>query len=205
MAIINQATKELQLKVVYYGPAKCGKTTNLEQVHANVQVANPEAKGKMVSLATSSDRTLFFDFMPLEAVAIKGFKTKFQLYTVPGQVIYNTTRQLVLRGVDGIVFVADSQYDKMAENVESFQNLIDNLKALKINLDEIPYVLQYNKRDLPTAAPVEYMEFLLNNREVQVPSFVGTASKCEGVFEALNMITRLLLHKYINDAGRKTA
>jgi signal recognition particle receptor subunit beta len=205
MAIINQATKELQLKVVYYGPAKCGKTTNLEQVHANVQVANPEAKGKMVSLATSSDRTLFFDFMPLEAVAIKGFKTKFQLYTVPGQVIYNTTRQLVLRGVDGIVFVADSQYDKMAENVESFQNLIDNLKGLKMNLDEIPYVLQYNKRDLPNVAPVEYMEFLLNNREVQVPSFVGTASKCEGVFEALNMITRLLLHKYINEGGRKTA
>src|ERR1700677_3821334 len=196
MAIINQATKELQVKIVYYGPGKGGKTTNLEQVHANVQ--NVQEKGKLVSLATSSDRTLFFDFLPIEAMAIKGFKTKFQLYTVPGQVIYNTTRQLVLRGVDGIVFVADSQYDKMPENVESFQNLADNLASLKLNLDEIPYVLQYNKRDLPNAAPTEYMEYLLNNREVQVPSFSATAHKCEGVFETLNMITRLLLHKFIN-------
>ncbi len=201
MAIINQATKELQVKVVYYGPGRGGKTTNLEQVHANVQ--NVSEKGKLVSLATSSDRTLFFDFLPIEAVAIKGFKTKFQLYTVPGQVIYNTTRQLVLRGVDGIVFVADSQYDKMAENVESFQNLQDNLKSLKINFAEVPYVLQYNKRDLPNVAPVEYMEFLLNNREVQVPSFPSCASRCEGVFEALNMITRLLLNKYINEGARK--
>ena len=205
MAIINQATKELQVKIVYYGPAKCGKTTNLEQVHANVQVANPDAKGKMVSLATSSDRTLFFDFFPLEAMAIKGFKTKFQLYTVPGQVIYNTTRQLVLRGVDGIVFVADSQYDKMAENVESFQTLIDNVKSQKLNLDDIPYVLQYNKRDMPNVAPPEYMDYLLNNREVQVPSFVATAPRCEGVFETLNMITRMLLHKFINEGGRRSA
>jgi signal recognition particle receptor subunit beta len=131
-------------------------------------------------------------------MAIKGFKTKFQLYTVPGQVIYNTTRQLVLRGVDGIVFVADSQYSKMAENVESFANLEENLKALKLNLPDIPYVLQYNKRDLPDIAPVEYLEFLLNNGEVQVPSFTSSAHKCEGVFETLNMITRMLLHKFIN-------
>jgi mutual gliding-motility protein MglA len=203
MAIINQATKELQVKIVYYGPAKCGKTTNLEQVHGNVKVATPEHKGKMVSLATSSDRTLFFDFLPIEAMAIKGFKTKFQLYTVPGQVIYNTTRQLVLRGVDGIVFVADSQYEKMSENVESFQNLMDNLKSLKLNINDIPYVLQYNKRDLPNAAPVEYMDFLLNNREVQVPAFAASAAKTEGVFETLNMITRLLLNKFINESGRK--
>jgi signal recognition particle receptor subunit beta len=195
MAIINQATKELQIKIVYYGPALCGKTTNLVQVHANVQTANPEGKGKLVSLATSSDRTLFFDFLPIEAMAIKGFKTKFQLYTVPGQVIYNTTRQLVLRGVDGIVFVADSQYDKMAENVES----LANLEA------DIPYVLQYNKRDIPDVAPIEYMEYLLNNRDVQVPSFSACAHKCEGVFETLNMITRLLLNKFINEAGRKSA
>jgi mutual gliding-motility protein MglA len=201
MAIINQATKELQVKIVYYGPGKGGKTTNLEQVHGNVQ--NVQEKGKLVSLATSSDRTLFFDFLPIEAVAIKGYKTKFQLYTVPGQVIYNTTRQLVLRGVDGIVFVADSQYDKMAENVESFQNLEDNLKTLKLNFETIPYVLQYNKRDLPNVAPVEYMEFLLNNREVQVPSFATVASRCQGVFESLNMITRLLLHKFINEGARK--
>lgn len=203
MAIINQATKELQVKIVYYGPAKCGKTTNLEQVHANVQVPNSESKGKMVSLATSSDRTLFFDFFPLEAMSIKGFKTKFQLYTVPGQVIYNTTRQLVLRGVDGIVFVADSSYEKMQENVESFANLEDNLKSLKLRLDDIPYVLQYNKRDVANPAPVDYMEFLLNNRDVQVPSFTAVAAKSDGVFETLNMIVRLLLNKFINESGRK--
>lgn len=203
MAILNQATKELQLKIVYYGPAKCGKTTNLEQIHANIQVSKPDNKGKMVSLATSSDRTLFFDFFPLEAMTIKGYKTKFQLYTVPGQVIYNTTRQLVLRGVDGIVFVADSQYDKMAENIESFQNLIDNLKTLKLNLDNIPYVLQYNKRDLPDIAPIEYMEYILNDKEVRVPAFASIATKCDGVFETLNAISKLLLHKYINEMSRK--
>src|SRR5688572_29672727 len=205
MAIINQATKELQVKIVYYGPALCGKTTNLVQVHANVQTASPENKGKMVSLATSSDRTLFFDFLPMEAMAIRGFKTKFQLYTVPGQVIYNTTRQLVLRGVDGIVFVADSQYEKMAESVESFTNLEENLRALKLNLADIPCVLQYNKRDLPNSAPLDYLEFLLNNREVMVPAFEACASRCEGVFESLNMITRLLLHKFIAEGSRKAA
>jgi mutual gliding-motility protein MglA len=203
MAIINQATKELQVKIVYYGPALCGKTTNLVKVHENVQTA--QEKGKLVSLATSSDRTLFFDFLPIEAMSIKGFKTKFQLYTVPGQVIYNTTRQLVLRGVDGIVFVADSQYDKMSENVESFANLEENLKSQKLNLAEIPYVLQYNKRDLPNIAPVEYMEYLLNNKEVQAPSFEASAHQCEGVFETLNMITRMLLHKFINESGRRPA
>jgi signal recognition particle receptor subunit beta len=203
MAIINQATKELQVKVVYYGPGKGGKTTNLEQVHANVQ--NVQSKGRLVSLATSSDRTLYFDFLPIEAAAIKGFKTKFQLYTVPGQVIYNTTRQLVLRGVDGIIFVADSQYEKMAENVESFSNLEENLKSLRLNFAEIPYVLQYNKRDLPNVAPIEYMEFLLNNREVQVPSFPAVAARCEGVFEALNMITRLLFNKFVNESAQKPA
>jgi len=201
MAIINQATKELQVKIVYYGPALGGKTTNLVQVHDHVQTAEGQ-KGKLVSLATSSDRTLFFDFLPIEAVAIRGFKTKFQLYTVPGQVIYNTTRQLVLRGVDGIVFVADSQYEKMEENVKSFQNLEENLRTLDLDLNDIPFVLQYNKRDLPNAAPVEYMEFLLNNRDVQVPSFEASAHKCNGVFETLNMITRMLLHKFINEGNR---
>lgn len=203
MAIINQATKELQVKIVYYGPAKSGKTTNLEQVHANVQVPDSASKGKMTSLATSSDRTLFFDFFPLEAVAIRGFKTKFALFTVPGQVIYNATRQIVLRGVDGIVFVADSQYDKMEENVETFRHLEENLKSLNLNLDDIPYVMQYNKRDIPDVAPVEYMDYVLNNREVQVPSFEASAANAEGVFETLNMITRLLLHKFLSDKGRK--
>lgn len=205
MAIINQASKELQVKVVYYGPALCGKTTNLVQVHQNVQTAAPEEKGKLVSLATSSDRTLYFDFLPIEAMTIKGFKTKFQLYTVPGQVIYNTTRQLVLRGVDGIVFVADSQYSKMQENVESFNNLIDNLASLRLDLDDIPYVLQFNKRDMSDVAPVDYMEYLLNNREVQVPSFTACAQNCEGVFETLNMITRMLLHKFVNQGACQPA
>jgi len=204
MAIINQATRELQVKIVYYGPALGGKTTNLVQVHDHVQTANGQ-KGKLVSLATSSDRTLFFDFLPIEAMAIKGFKTKFQLYTVPGQVIYNTTRQLVLRGVDGIVFVADSQYEKMEENVKSFSNLEENLRTLNMDLGDIPYVVQYNKRDLPNVAPVEYMDFLLNNRQTQVPSFTACAHKCDGVFETLNMITRLLLHKFINESNRKAA
>ena len=136
-------------------------------------------------------------------MAIKGFKTKFQLYTVPGQVIYNTTRQLVLRGVDGIIFVADSQLDKMQENVESFTNLEENLKSAKLNIDEIPYVLQYNKRDLPNVAPVDYMEYLLNNREVRVPAFEASAAKVEGVFETLNAITKLLLNKFINENTRK--
>ncbi len=197
MAIINQATKELQVKIVYYGPAKSGKTTNLESIFGSVQTATPESKSKIVSLATSSDRTLFFDFFPLEAVTIKGYKTKFQLYTVPGQVIYNTTRQLVLRGVDGLVFVADSTYEKMEENVESLKNMEDNLKTLKLNLADIPYVLQYNKRDADNPAPTEYMDFLLNNRDVQVPSFPATAPKCEGVFETLNAITGLLLNKFL--------
>ncbi len=223
MAIINQATKELQVKIVYYGPAMCGKTTNLVQVHDHVQTA-AGSKGKLVSLATSSDRTLFFDFLPIEAMSIKGFKTKFQLYTVPGQVIYNTTRQLVLRGVDGIVFVADSQYEKMTENVESLQNLADNLKALKLNLDDIPYVLQYNKRDLPNAAPVKDLQAALNpgwavtdparQKAIPDPVFAGdflvqqlpdgegverapaheaVAVTGDGVFETLKAVSKLVL------------
>ncbi len=206
MALINQASKELHVKIVYYGPAKSGKTTNLEQIHSNIETSRPEAKGKLVSLSTSADRTLFFDFYPLEATMVRGFTTKFQLFTVPGQVIYNTTRQLVLRGVDGIVFVADSQYDKMEENVESFRNMEENLKSLNLDLNQIPYVVQYNKRDLENPAPVEFMEFLLNNREIQVPSFTAAATKTEGVFESLNAITRLLLQKYIrNDQPTPTA
>jgi len=204
MALINQATKEIQLKIVYYGPPQGGKTTNLEKVHAEVDAA-PDAKGKLTSLATNSDRTLFFDFLPLETTVIRGFKTKFQLFTVPGQVIYNTTRQLVLRGVDGLVFVADSQYEKMEENVQTFANMIQNLETLNQSLDNIPYVLQYNKRDLPNVAPVDYLEFLLNNRDTQVPSFASSAVKGEGIFETLNMITRMLLHKLLAESGRKAA
>jgi len=150
MSIINYASREIQFKIVYYGPALCGKTTNLGYIHQRI---NPQNRGDLVSLATASDRTLFFDFLPLNALVIKGFVTKFQLYTVPGQVIYNATRQLVLRSVDGMVFVADSQWEKMEENVESFKNLEDNLAKQNTSLDDVPYVLQYNKRDLPPSTP----------------------------------------------------
>src|SRR5688572_15855461 len=161
MSIINYASREIQFKIVYYGPALCGKTTNLGYIHKRI---NPENRGDLVSLATAADRTLFFDFLPLNAVVIKGFKTKFQLYTVPGQVIYNATRQLVLRSVDGVVFVADSQWDKMEENVDSFKNLQENLSRQGTTLDQVPYVLQYNKRDMPGVAPTHYLEYVLNNR-----------------------------------------
>jgi len=196
MSIINYANKEVQFKIVYYGPALCGKTTNLAYIHSQVDDTN---KGELVSLATAADRTLFFDFLPLNAVVIKGFKTKFQLYTVPGQVIYNATRQLVLRSVDGVVFVADSQWDKMEENVESFRNLQDNLARQGASLDNIPCVLQYNKRDMPNPAPIHYMEFLINNRKIRVPSFQAVATSGEGVFATLNAISRLLLQKFARE------
>ncbi len=202
MSIINYVNKEIQFKIVYYGPALCGKTTNLTYIHSQVAEAH---KGELVSLATAADRTLFFDFLPLNAVVVKGFKTKFQLYTVPGQVIYNATRQLVLRSVDGVVFVADSQWDKMEENIESFKNLEENLVRQGTSFDQIPYVLQYNKRDLSNPAPVHYLDYILNNRSVRVPSFVGIATSGQGVFATLNAISRLLLQKFAreNEAAAK--
>jgi signal recognition particle receptor subunit beta len=204
MPIIVHATKEIQIKVVYYGPAKSGKTTNLEQVHAQVQPPPGEEKSKLVNLATGSDRTLFFDFLPIQAPTIAGYKTKVQLYTVPGQVIYAITRQLVLRGVDGIVFVADSQYDLMPENLESFADLESNLQTLKLNLANIPYVLQYNKQDLPNAAPREYLDYVLNDREVRVPSFTATAAQGVGVFDTLNAIARILIQKFLFEMEKKS-
>ncbi|MCC7519183.1 MAG: GTPase domain-containing protein [Verrucomicrobiae bacterium] len=197
MSIINYGSKEIQFKIVYYGPALCGKTSNLMYIHSQVA---PENKGEMVSLATAADRTLFFDFLPLNAIAIKGFRTKFQLYTVPGQVIYNTTRQLVLRSVDGIVFVADSQWEKMEENIESFRNLEENLLKQNISLDDIPYVLQHNKRDLPNVAPVNYLEYVLNNRSTRVQSFEASAATGQNVFATLNAISRLLLFKFTKES-----
>jgi signal recognition particle receptor subunit beta len=202
MAIINYANKEVQFKIVYYGCALCGKTTNLAYIHHQVNDIN---KGELVSLATAADRTLFFDFLPLNAVIIKGFKTKFQLYTVPGQVIYNATRQLVLRSVDGLVFVADSQWDKIEENVESFKNLQENLARQGANLDSIPYVVQYNKRDMPNPAPVHYLEYILNNRRVRVPSFQAVATTGQGVFATLNAVSRLLLQKFARENDQAAA
>lgn len=202
MAFVNYASREIQLKVVYYGPGLCGKTTNLEVIHKMIR---PDSKGDLTSLATTQDRTLFFDFMPLVAHAIRGFKTRFQMYTVPGQVMYNMTRRLVLRGADGIVFVADSQWDKMPENVESFKNLEENLQLQGDDIDTIPYVLQYNKRDLDAIAPVRYLEFLMNNRDVQHPSFSSVATDGTGVFETLNMIARLVLHRFVEERTGKAA
>ena len=193
MSIINYASREIQFKIVYYGQALCGKTTNLGYIHERISPAN---RGDLVSLATAADRTLFFDFLPLNAVVIKGFVTKFQLYTVPGQVIYNATRQLVLRSVDGVVFVADSQWEKMEENVESFKNLEENLAKQNMSLDEVPYVLQYNKRDLPNIAPVNYLEYVLNNRKKRVQTFEVISSTGQNVFATLNAVSQVLLHKF---------
>jgi len=197
MAFVNHETREIQLKIVYYGCALCGKTTNLEYIHRKI---NPDHKGDLTSLDTVKDRTLFFDFMPLVADVIQGFTTRFQMYTVPGQVMYNTTRAIVLRGVDGVVFVADSQWSEMAANVESMKNLEENLGLQGKALDDLPYVLQYNKRDLPGIAPNHYLEFLLNNRGKRRPSFGSVATSGEGVFESLNMIARLVLHRFVRDA-----
>jgi mutual gliding-motility protein MglA len=193
MPIINYASKEIQFKVVYYGAALGGKTTNLQYIHSRI---SPSYRGDLISLATAADRTLFFDFLPVNSIVLQGFKTKFQLYTVPGQVIYNTTRQLVLRSVDGVVFVADSHWDKMQENVESFRNLEENLGRQHLKLDELPYALQYNKRDLSDVAPVNYLEFLLNNRRRRVRSFEAVANTGFNVFAALDAVTQLLLHKF---------
>jgi mutual gliding-motility protein MglA len=193
MPTINYASKEIQFKIVYYGPALSGKTTNLVYIHSRIA---PAHRGDLISLATAADRTLFFDFLPLSALTLQGFRTKFQLYTVPGQVIYNSTRQLVLRSVDGVILVADSQWDKMEENVLSFRNLEQNLQKQNLALEHVPIVLQYNKRDLPSIAPANYLEYLLNNRKKRLQSFECVASTGRNVFSALDAVTQLLLHKF---------
>jgi signal recognition particle receptor subunit beta len=193
MPTINYASKEIQFKIVYYGPALGGKTTNLVYIHSRI---SPAHRGDLVSLATAADRTLFFDFLPLTALTLQGFKTKFQLYTVPGQVIYDSTRQLVLRSVDGVVFVADSQWDKMEENVVSFRNLEQNLQKQKLSIEQVPFVLQFNKRDLPNVAPTNYLEYLLNNRKRRVQSFECVARTGVNVFSTLDAVTQRLLHKF---------
>src|SRR4026209_2484649 len=159
MTFINYASREINCKIVYYGPGLCGKTTNLQWIYDKV---NPKSKGKLVSLATETERTLFFDFLPLELGTIRGFKTRFHLYTVPGQVFYDASRKLILKGADGVVFVADSQIERMEANIESLDNLRLNLTEQGYNLDKLPYVIQYNKRDLPNVAPVDELRQLLN-------------------------------------------
>lgn len=202
MSIINHAEKVVNFKVVYYGPGVAGKTANLQYVHKSLPHAN---KGNMVSLATGDDRTIFFDFLPISALSVRGFETRFQLYTVPGQVHYNMTRRLVLRGVDAIVFVADSQFDRLPENVESLKNLDENLREYQSSLDEIPYVLQYNKRDLPNVAPIDYLEYLLNRGARRVPFFEAVAVDGKGVFDTLNTVSRMVLASEFGDGGKGAA
>ncbi len=188
MSFINYASREINCKIVYYGPGLCGKTTNLQFVY---QKTATEAKGKMISLATETERTLFFDFLPLALGEIRGFKTRFHLYTVPGQVFYDASRKLILKGVDGVVFVADSQEERMEANIESVENLRFNLQEQGYDLDKIPYVMQYNKRDLPNVVPVEELRRELN--PTGVPDFEACAATGEGVFETLKAIAKLIL------------
>jgi mutual gliding-motility protein MglA len=188
MSFINYSSREINCKIVYYGPGLCGKTTNLQWIYSKT---NPELKGKMISLATETERTLFFDFLPLALGEIRGFKTRFHLYTVPGQVFYDASRKLILKGVDGVVFVADSQIERMEANVESLENLRLNLAEQGHNMDETPCVIQYNKRDLPNAAPLDEMKKLLNSGGL--PDFEACATDGKGVFETLKAVARSVL------------
>ncbi len=220
MSMINYASREINCKLVYYGPGLGGKTTNLEHVYNKIA---PTARGKMISLATETERTLFFDFLPVDLGTIRGFKVKFHLYTVPGQVYYNASRKLILKGVDGVVFVADSQIERMEANIEAMQNLYDNMSQHGYDLTQIPFVIQYNKRDLPNAAPIGELQAALNpgwpvedpqkqrvtadpfrSGEVLVteqdgqwieraPYFEAVAMTGEGVFDTLKAVSKLVV------------
>ena len=196
MSFINYSSREINCKIVYYGPGLCGKTTNLQYIYTKT---NPDAKGKMISLATETERTLFFDFLPLALGEIRGFKTRFHLSTVPGQVFYDASRKLILKGVDGVVFVADSQIARTEANLESLENLRTNLAEQNYSLDKLPYVIQYNKRDMPSVAPVEELRLLLN--PAGVPDFEGVASTGIGVFETLKAVAKLVLTEVKRQAG----
>jgi len=188
VSFINYSSREINVKIVYYGPGLCGKTTNLQFIYRRT---NPDQKGKLISLATETERTLFFDFLPLALGEIKGFKIRFHLYTVPGQVFYAASRKLILKGVDGIVFVADSQLERMESNMESIDDLRINLAEQGYELDKLPFTIQYNKRDLPNIVPVEDMDRVLNPRDVQW--FEGVAVTGKGVFETLKAVARQVL------------
>jgi signal recognition particle receptor subunit beta len=188
MSFINLMAREINCKIVYYGPGLCGKTTNLQYIYERT---NPDAKGKMISLATETDRTLFFDFLPLALGEIRGFKTRFYLYTVPGQVFYDASRKLILKGVDGVVFCADSQIARMEANQESLENLRTNLGEQGYNLDKLPFVMQYNKRDMPDIATIEELREALN--PTMVPEFESCARTGVGVFDTLKAVAKLVL------------
>lgn len=188
MSFINYSSREINCKIVYYGPGLCGKTTNLQYIYRRM---NPESRGKMISLATETERTLFFDFLPLSLGEVRGFKTRFHLYTVPGQVFYDASRRLILRGVDGVVFSADSQLTRMDANVESLENLQVNLREQGYDGDKMPLVMQYNKRDLPQVASVAELHALLNHRNV--PEFEAVATTGVGVFDTLKAVIKMVL------------
>jgi len=188
VSFINYSSREINCKIVYYGPGLCGKTTNLQFIYKKT---NPEQKGKLISLATETERTLFFDFLPLALGDIRGFKVRFHLYTVPGQVFYAASRKLILKGVDGVIFVADSQIERMEANIESMDDLKINLAEQGYSLEKLPYAVQYNKRDLPNVAPVDEMNKLLNGSSAQW--FEGVAPTGVGVFETLKGVARQVL------------
>jgi hypothetical protein len=188
MSFINYSSREINCKIVYYGPGLCGKTTNLQYIYNKT---NPEAKGKMISLATETERTLFFDFLPLSLGEIRGFRTRFHLYTVPGQVFYDASRKLILKGVDGVVFVGDSQVERMEANIESLDNLRSNLAEQGYDLDKLPYVVQFNKRDLVNSASIEELTEILN--PTNVPQFEAVATKGTGVFDTLKAVAKQVL------------
>ncbi len=196
MSFINYSSREINCKIVYYGPGLCGKTTNLQHIYNKT---NPDAKGKMISLATETERTLFFDFLPLSLGEIRGFKTRFHLYTVPGQVFYDASRRLILKGVDGVVFVADSQEARFEANIESLENLRTNLSEQGYNLDKLPYIVQYNKRDMPEVMSLEDLRKELN--PTGVPDFEAVATEGVGVFETLKAVAKHVLTELRRGAG----
>ena len=190
MSLINYSSREINCKIVYYGPGLCGKTTNIQYVYNKV---DPGTKGKLITLATEMDRTLFFDFLPLELGTVKGFKTRFHLYTVPGQVYYDASRKLILRGVDGIVFVADSQTSRYDANIESLYNLHDNLEEYKLRIEDIPFVIQYNKRDMPEIISIDDLNQELNPEGY--PAYEAIAVNGDGVFDTLKAVAKGVLQK----------
>ena len=188
MSMINYASREINCKVVYYGSGLSGKTTNLEYVYSRV---NPDTKGKMISLATETERTLFFDFLPIDLGEIRGFKTRFHLYTVPGQVYYNASRRLILKGVDGLIFVADSQRSRLEANIEAMHNLYENMESYGYDIETLPFVIQYNKRDLPDIMSPDDLRSVLN--PMGVPDFEAVAIEGEGVFQTLSAVSKLVV------------
>lgn len=188
MSFVNYHTKEINCKIVYYGPGLGGKTTNIQYIY---QKTSSQNKGQMITLNTENERTLFFDFLPLDLGEIRGFKTRFHLYTVPGQVFYEASRKLILRGVDGLVFVADSQVERMEANLESYQGLERNLAEQGYDVSKVPMVMQWNKRDLPNIVPVEDLRFQLNKRKF--PEFEAVATNGQGVFDTLKMVSKSVL------------